>query len=255
MRRAWGLKTLFLILLLCLGLAGWGGGDAFAQVGGAETPDTDGVAPPSESVEPENDSSAGEDEIAAAVDPQDKSYEVQVRQLEEKVNHLKEKIFRSKARLMLLQETILHGVIAGSKARITHHNTLGGPFKLDSVAYYLDGAPIFGKLNLDGSLDTDAELEIYNGTVQPGNHLLSVYLVYRGESSMFTYVEGVQIKLKSSYTFKAEEGKVTKVAVVGYDEGGVTTRFEDRPAVRFETTFIDLQEDDIEKEKAAEEEP
>lgn len=175
----------------------------------------------------------------------DHAYELQLRQLEEKVNNLKEKIFRSKARLMLLQETILQGVIAGSKTVITHQNLMGKNFKLESVAYYLDGAPIFGKINLDGSLDGDKEIEIYNGTIQPGNHLLSVYMVYRGASSLFVYVEGFQVKLKSSFNFKAEEGKITKVNVIGFDQGGVLSKFEDRPAVKFETSFADLQSEEL----------
>ncbi|RJO66796.1 MAG: dihydrolipoamide acetyltransferase [Myxococcales bacterium] len=172
----------------------------------------------------------------------DEAYELKLRELEEKVNQLKEKIFRSKTRLMLLQETILHGVLAGSKAVITHQNLMAGTHRLESVAYYLDGAPIFGKINLDGSLDGDKRMDIYNGTLQPGNHMLSVYMVYRGSSSVFVYVEGVQVKLKASYTFKAEEGKITKISVVGYDKGGVTAKFEDRPAVKFDTSFADLQE-------------
>jgi len=180
----------------------------------------------------------------------DHAYELQLRQLEEKVNHLKEKIFRSKARLMLLQETILQGVIAGSKTVITHKNTMGKNFKLESVAYYLDGAPIFGKINLDGSLDGSEGIEIYNGTIQPGNHLLSIYMVYRGSSSLFVYVEGIQVKLKSSFNFKAEEGKVTRIDVVGYDKGGVLTKFEDRPAVKFETVFTDLQAEELPVEKS-----
>jgi len=177
------------------------------------------------------------------------AHDIRLRQLEEKVNHLKEKIFRSKARLMLLQETILHGVIAGSKAVITHKNDMGGAYKLESVAYYLDGAPIFGKINLDGTLDSDEELTIYDGTIQPGNHLLSVYMVYRGKSPVFVYVEGIQVKLKTSHNFKAEEGKVTKVSVVGYDKGGVIEKFDDRPAVRYETSFTDLQDEDLKKTK------
>ncbi len=197
---------------------------------------------------------ASGNEQGAAVQPEsspvmasgDDAYELKLKQLEEKVNQLKEKIFRSKTRLLLLQETILHGVIAGSKSVITHKNDIGSVYKLESVAYYLDGAPIFGKIDIDGDLNNDKEIEIYNGTIQPGNHLLSVYMVYRGHSAVFVYVEGIQVKLKSSYTFKAEEGKITKIDVVGYDKGGSTARFEERPAVKYQTHFYDLQEENLE---------
>lgn len=52
----------------------------------------------------------------------DSNYAVRLRGLEEKVNDLKERIFRSKARLILLKETVLNGVISGAKAVIIHRN-------------------------------------------------------------------------------------------------------------------------------------
>jgi len=123
---------------------------------------------------------------------------------------------------------------------------MGGPFKLESVAYYLDGAPIFGKIDIDGDLDKRKQIEIYNGSLAPGNHLVSVYMVYRGQSGLFNYVEGVKVKLKSNYTFRAEEGKITQIEVIGYDKGGVTSRFEERPAVKYKTDLVDLTEKDAE---------
>jgi len=60
---------------------------------------------------PPDNGSTGEGQISSA----DEAYEVKLKSLEEKVNQLKEKIFRSKTRLMLLQETLMHGVIAGSR--------------------------------------------------------------------------------------------------------------------------------------------
>ena len=44
------------------------------------------------------------------------AYTVRLHDLERKVNELKEHVFRSKARLNLLKETVLHGVIAGSRS-------------------------------------------------------------------------------------------------------------------------------------------
>ncbi len=176
----------------------------------------------------------------------DEAYDVKLKSLEEKVNQLKEKIFRSKTRLMLLQETLMHGVIAGSKIVLAHQNEMKGPFKLESVAYYLDGAPIFGKIDIDGDLDKRKEIEIYNGSLAPGNHLVSVYMVYRGQSGLFSYVEGIKVKLKSNYSFRAEEGKITRIDVIGYDKGGVTSKFEERPAVKYKTSLKDLTDEDVE---------
>ncbi len=229
MRTAW--LSLFVILILWFG---------FAALGAAQEP-ASGREAPTAAVGDDTGGLASADEV----------YDLKMKELEEKVNQLKEKIFRSKTRLLLLQETILHGVIAGSKAVITHKNEMGGAYRLESVAYYLDGAPIFGKIDIDGDLSGKESIEIYNGTIQPGKHMLSVYMVYRGDSSVFVYVEGIQVKLKSSYTFKAEEGKISLIDVVGFDKGGVMAKFEDRPAVKYNTRFTDLQEKDIESTSGA----
>jgi len=160
---------------------------------------------------------------------------IRMRGLEERVNTLKEKIFRSKARLMLLRETVLNGALAGAKAKIVHRNEMGTGFILESVSYALDGAPIFTKTDTDGDLNDVAEIELFNGSIVPGNHNLSVNMVYRGSGyGVFSYVKGYSFKIRSSYAFTAEEGKMTAVKIVGYEKGGITTDLKDRPAIRYD---------------------
>src|SRR3954466_3319745 len=84
----------------------------------------------------------------------DEAFNTRVKTLEEQVVDLKEKIYRSKARLLLLQETVLGGDLStGARAVLFHKNEMGNSFVLESVAYALDGAPIFTKVNEDGDLD------------------------------------------------------------------------------------------------------
>ena len=80
------------------------------------------------------------------------TYSVRLRDLEHNVNELKEQIFRSKARLSLLAETVLQGVVAGAQARIVHENKMGDSYKLVKAVYALDGAPIFNKADEEGEL-------------------------------------------------------------------------------------------------------
>jgi hypothetical protein len=170
---------------------------------------------------------------SASVD--DSSYAVRLRSLEERVNDLKERIFRSKARLILLKETVLNGVISGAKANIVHRNEMGSSFTLEQVSYALDGAPLFNKTDATGELDEQEEIELFNGSIVPGNHNLSVYLLYRGNGyGVFSYLKGYSFKIKSSHAFTAEEGKVTNIKVVAYERGGFTTDLKDRPAVRYD---------------------
>ena len=166
----------------------------------------------------------------------DEAFQTRVKTLEEQVVDLKEKIYRTKARLLLLQETVLGGDLSsGARAVLVHKNDMGGSFALDSVAYALDGAPILTRTDKDGDLSKRPEFEIFNGRIVPGQHQVAVKLVYRGKGfGVFSYLEGYKFTVSSSYTFTAEPGKVTTVKVVGYEKGGITTDLKDRPAVRYD---------------------
>lgn len=166
----------------------------------------------------------------------DEAFNTRVRTLEEQVVDLKEKVYRSKARLQLLQETVLGGDIStGAHAVLVHSNEMGDSFVLESVAYALDGAPLYARMDETEELSKRKEFEIFNGRIVPGQHQVAVRFVYRGHGfGVFSYLEGYRFKVQSSYTFNAEPGKVTTVRVVGFEKGGVTTDLQDRPAVRYD---------------------
>ncbi|HYO55648.1 dihydrolipoamide acetyltransferase [Archangium sp.] len=166
----------------------------------------------------------------------DEAFNTRVRTLDEQVVDLKEKVYRSKARLQLLQETVLGGDLStGARAVLLHRNEMGDSFVLESVAYALDGAPIYTRTDENEELSKRQEFEIFNGRIVPGQHQVAVQLVYRGHGyGVFSYLEGYRFKVQSSYTFNAEPGKVTTVRVVGFENGGVTTDLQDRPAVRYD---------------------
>jgi hypothetical protein len=176
---------------------------------------------------------------AAPAAPQttDEEFSIRVKTMEEQVNDLKEKIFRTKARLLLLQESVLGGgsISQGAKAVLVHRNEMGSSFYLESVAYALDGAPVYTKVDVEGDLDKKEEFEIFNGRIVPGQHQIAVKLQFRGHGfGIFSYLEGYKFKVQSSYTFDAEPGKITTVKVVAYEKGGIATDLKDRPSVRYD---------------------
>jgi len=166
----------------------------------------------------------------------DETFKTKVKTLEEKVVDLKEKIYRTKARLLLLQESVMGGdLTSGARAVLYHRNEMGPSFYLESAEYALDGAPVYTKVDVDGDLDKPQELEIFNGRIVPGQHQVAVRLIYRGHGfGVFSYLEGYKFKVQSSYTFNAEAGKLTTVKVVGYEKGGLTADIKDKPAVRYD---------------------
>jgi hypothetical protein len=164
---------------------------------------------------------------------------VRLKALERSVNDLKEQVFRTRARLNLLKETVLGGVIGASRCVIKHKNDMGATFRLIKVVYALDGVQIVNRVDDTGHLADMPEFDVYNGAIQPGNHTLSVQLVYQGSGfGVFSYLKGYKFKASASNTFIAADGKATVVTVVGYEKGGITTSMEDKPAIEFKTNLV-----------------
>ena len=154
---------------------------------------------------------------------------------------LKEQIFRTKARLNLLKETVLGGVIGASRALIHHKNEMGSSFRLVKAAFALDGVQIAAKS--DAGLADLQEFDVYNGAIQPGSHTLSVALVYQGNGfGVFSYLKGYKFNVKSSHTFVAGESKSTNITVVGYEKGNITTQLSDKPAIDFRVNVMSAGE-------------
>jgi len=126
---------------------------------------------------------------------------------------------------------------------------MGPQFLLESATYILDGAPIYAKLDKEGDLAKREEFEIFNGRIVPGNHQVTVKLVFRGHGfGVFSYLDGYRFKVQSAYTFNAEPGKVTNVKVVGFEKGGITAELQDRPAIRYD---VDVKSDERGQDRPA----
>lgn len=232
-------RVVFSLALLCSSSAfaqeGEAGEDSQAQEVAADESDAS-VADAAEGAESAT-VTEGETENVAVAQPESMdagTYAVRLRDLEQRINELKEQIFRSKARLSLLAETVLQGVVAGAQAVIVHENRMSSSYRLVKAVYALDGTPIFNRADEEGSLAESDEFEVFNGSIVPGEHTLTVNLEYRGHGyGIFTYLKGYRFKVRSNYAFTAPEGRLVNVRVVGYESGGPTAPLEERPAVRY----------------------
>jgi len=154
------------------------------------------------------------------------------------VQELKEQAWRIKARIGMLKEAVLGGGI-GARGSIRHENKMGGSFRLVKVLYALDGTQIFSKADDTGKLDEMKTFDVLEGPLAPGNHTLSVLLVYRGHGfGVFEYLQKYKFTVRSSHTFTVAEGRLTDITVVGYERGGATTPMEKRPAVDFKVNVV-----------------
>ena len=174
-------------------------------------------------------------------------YEVRLRDLEQRINELKEEIFRSKARLSLLAESVLGNVVGGSRAQIVHQNEMGGTYRLVSLVYTLDGAPILTRSDDTGRLSERNSFQVYSGQVGSGDHNLGVNLEYLG--SGLPYMKGYRFRVRSTQSFSVPEGKAIQIRVVGYERGGPLEPPENRPAIRYVQRLVTIR--DLEESEAA----
>jgi hypothetical protein len=156
------------------------------------------------------------------------------------VDDLKERIFRSKARLSVLKETVLHGVLAGSRVIIVHRNLMGSQYQLNKVAVILDGAQIYARTDDSGTLDQEDELTVLDGNIVPGPHTITVELTYQGRGfGVFSYLNGYTFESRSSHNFTAPENGAVRLVSSGYEKGNLTTEMKDRPSVEWQEIPLD----------------
>ncbi len=152
------------------------------------------------------------------------------------VNELKEKVYRSKAKLKLLEETLLLGKITGSKSVIRFKNNVGSIFKLVSGEYYLNGNLIH-KFNRE--IPQNGEVVVFDGESPPGNNRVSLKLSFtgsdRGSLKLFSYLKDYKFNMESNYDFPVSYGKTTIVNIETMDKGPFKNTLEERLAVRYKT--------------------
>jgi hypothetical protein len=160
--------------------------------------------------------------------------------LQREVDELKDKVFRSKARLALLRETVLRGVMAGSRVILAHRNLMGSGFRLVKIVYLLDGAQIYARSDDTGALDSEDELLVYDGNLPPGPHTVTVELTYNGHGyGMFSYLNSYTFESRSSHGFVAPEDGHIKIVSSGFERGNITSEMKDRPSVDFREIPLD----------------
>ena len=209
------------------------------SVGQVEQPNTQ----PSDQASPSLKVSTISADETRKADQKNNLYLRQIQRIESQVNELKEEIFRSRTRLAILKESVLASGLSGTEVKILHRNEMGANFKLERILYLLDGTPIEQKVDSNGDLDQQEQIEILNGPIAPGNHTLQVELVYRGNGfGVFSYLQSYRFTLNDTLTFRAEQAKRINISVVGYERSGITLELKDRPDIRFERSFDDLDE-------------
>lgn len=175
--------------------------------------------------------SMGHAQNAPASASGDVNYDLRLQELEDRVGAFKQDVFRSKSRLFLLREQILRRSIGGSRAAVEHVNNLGSKFVLVDAAYVLDG----NRIEITNKLE-DPRFEVFDASVLPGAHNLSVQLKFRGRDfgGVFAYMNEITIDKAASYPFTVDEGRTVGIQTVAFDSGEGDILDPNRFRIRFE---------------------
>jgi hypothetical protein len=217
-----------------------------------EAPATDDAAPAAEAGEgepaeatPADGEPADEEQVRASTPLPDSGAQpfkirqaptraIRASEIKTRTDNLADLISTSEDRLRQLSKRVLSGKVGRAGAVVLYHNEMGTSFKLIRAVFALDGAPIFSQVDESGELGARSEIELFNGSIVPGSHKLSVSLEYRGHGyGIFSYLKGYRFKVRSTYGFKVGEDKVANVRIVGYEKGDQNTPLEERPDVRY----------------------
>lgn len=162
------------------------------------------------------------------------TYAVRLRDLESRVDELKNKIRNSHTRLALLSETVMSGGGAGSRAEVTLRNEMSNAFKLIRALVVMDGSVQYNRQDETGALADQKEIPIFNGSVPPGDHNVTISLTFQGNGyGVFSYLRAYKFEVKNSHAFTAVEGKTMALTITAFEKGGVTTPLDQRPSIEW----------------------
>ena len=79
-----------------------------------------------------------------------------------------------------------------------------------------------------------------SSSILPGPHNLAIEMQFVGNGfGLFSYLEGYRVRVRRSYAFTAEDGKIANLRVLAFEQGGINQPMEERPDVEFELEFVD----------------
>lgn len=176
---------------------------------------------------------------ASAAQPSDK-YNDMLKSLQKRMGKLTHDTWTASKRLEEIKRRLRGQGVSASKLVVLHENAMGSDFKLMSVLYKLDDNTIYFQDVDSGLLDSERPIEVLNDNIEPGNHRITVEMVYRGDSSIFSYMRWYTFRLRAAYTVHASTGKITSVKTSGYLKGDITYDLTERPSIRFDVGQLDF---------------
>jgi len=113
------------------------------------------------------------------------------------------------------------------------HNQMGKKFRLVEASVLLDAVEVARvKAVKDGELERD--FRIFDGAVLPGQHAVTVTLVFQGKNQgFFSYMDNYHFRAESTgaFTVNAGDSRPAVIDVIARESGGANVAFEKKPQI------------------------
>ncbi len=175
-----------------------------------------------------------------------------------RLDAFEEDIKRAEARVAGLRASAVSGQVARTTVLIVHRNEVDGPFELIRVSYFLDGTILHEQDNTDGKLAEAPVIQLYDGSLDPGQHKIEFELNFRGQAvGPFTYLEGYEFRVRSRVpkTFEVVDGQHNRIDVVATEKDDMTVEPQARLTVRLDVVQEDAAGNKISSPTAPDETP
>jgi hypothetical protein len=179
----------------------------------------------------------------AAPDPEATAarLEERLRVLQQGTSSLYADVGESYRRLAAIRMDLFENV-DGARVTIAHDDRVGALYRLVEVTYAIDGEAVFHRRDESGALDRD--LDVFDGSVEPGDHTLSVVLRYVGNGNeLVQYLSGYRFVVRSSHSFVAPPGQHTRISVRAF-ERSIDVPYEQRLGLEYDRNVAPLSPSD-----------
>ena len=116
-------------------------------------------------------------------------------------------------------------------ATVSFRNDVGKPLRLVEAQFTMDGKKVPVVLT---SAEPGKSYVIISGAVNPGPHVVSARLTYRGDNGVFSYMKGYKLNVRSDQVLTAPAERTVNVTVVGSENKGLTVPLDKRVVVTVE---------------------
>jgi hypothetical protein len=146
---------------------------------------------------------------------------------------LQARVDAAQGKVARLRDDVVKASKAPTRALVIHREEVNPSFRLDSIAYELDGVVVLSRGPERLRTDPVREVEVLAGEITPGSHRLRVAMIYVGTGEG-TYARAKEFRfaVEKAHEFTAIEGRIAKVTFTTVTRPEPRLELRDRLAVR-----------------------